>query len=84
MEEMSYLLLFTFFTRSFSPWWPLGFLIFSPLLKKFHVVLPTNSYLPLALSLSLFLVELQWPVDDFTFSLYSTFVDMTINLSLIR
>ena len=23
-----------FFTRSFSPWWPLGFLIFSPLLKK--------------------------------------------------
>ena len=40
-----------FFTRSFSPWWPLGFLIFSPLLQKFHVVLPTNSYLPPALSL---------------------------------
>ena len=37
-----------------------------------------------SISLSLFLVELHWPVDYFTFSLYSTFVDMTINLSLIR
>ena len=43
-----------FFTRSFSPWWPLGFLIFSPPLKKFHVVLPKNSSLPPALSLCRF------------------------------
>ena len=74
-----------FFTRSFSPWWPLGFLIFSPPLKKFHVVIPTNSSLSsaLALSVALFLVELRWPVAHFIFSLYSKFVDMTINLSLI-
>ena len=48
---MSYLLLFTFITRSFSPWWPLGFLIFSQPLKIFHVVLPTNSSLSSALAL---------------------------------
>ena len=40
-----------FFTRSFSPRWPLGFLIFSPTLKHFHVVLPTNSSLSSALAL---------------------------------
>ena len=40
-----------FFTRSFSPRWPLGFLIFSPPLKHFHVVLPTNSSLSSALAL---------------------------------
>ena len=40
-----------FFTRPFSPWWPLGFLIFSPPLKIFHVVLPTNSSLSSALAL---------------------------------
>ena len=27
---------------SFSPWWPLAFLIFSPPLQNFHVVLPTK------------------------------------------
>ena len=36
-----------FFTRSFSPWWPLGFLIFSPPLKNFHVVFPTKNESPL-------------------------------------
>ena len=50
MKEMSYLLLF--FTRSsFSPWWLLGFLNFSPPVKNFHVVLPTNSSLSSALTL---------------------------------
>ena len=75
-----------FFTRPFSPWWPLGFLIFSPPLKIFHVVLPTNSSLSSALALisvALFLVELRQPVAHFIISLYSKFVDMTINLSVI-
>ena len=41
MEEMSYVFLFTFFQcRSFSLWWPLAFLIFSPPLQHFHVVVP--------------------------------------------
>ena len=40
-----------FFTHSFLPWWPLGFLIFSLPLKNFHVVLPTNSSLSSALAL---------------------------------
>ena len=35
-------------------------------------------------ALALFLVELHhWPVAHFIFSLYSTFVDMTINLGLL-
>ena len=83
---------FTFFfcCRSFSPWWPLGFLILSPPLQNFHVVLPTiNGSLSLALApccsfsrwaslvcllLSLFLCPSP--------ALYSKFVDMTIDLSL--
>ena len=41
MEEMSYVFLFTLFQcRSFSPWWPVAFLIFSPPLQNFHVVVP--------------------------------------------
>ena len=83
MEEMSYLLLFTFCHSLISPWWPLGFLIFSPPLKNVHVVLPTNSSLSsaLAFSVAIFLVELCWPVAHFIFSLYSKFVNVTINLS---
>ena len=58
-----------FVTLSFSPWWPLGFLIFSPPLKNVHVVLPTNSSLSsaLAFSVAIFLVELCWPVAHFIF-----------------
>ena len=40
-------------------------------------------YLPLQALCRSFLVELRWPVANFIFSLYSKFVDMTINLSLI-
>ena len=40
-----------FFTRSFSPWWPLGFLIFSPPLKNFYDVLLASSSLSSALAL---------------------------------
>ena len=33
MEEISHVFVFAFFhCRSFSPWWPLAFLIFSPML----------------------------------------------------
>ena len=76
-----------FFTRSFSHWWPLGFLIFSPPLKRFKIFIlffqQIPPYLPLQLSVALFLFELRWPVAHFIFSLYSKFVDMTINLSLM-
>ena len=56
-----------FHCRSFSPWWPLAFLIFSPPLQSFHVFLPTKNvsfvfYLSLLLSVALFLVELRWPI----------------------
>ena len=64
--------LFFIHCRSFSPWWPLAFLIFSPALKNFHVVLPTKNvsfafYLSLLLSVALFLVELRWPIASFLF-----------------
>ena len=79
-----------FHCRSFFHWWPLAFLFFSPPLQ-IHVVLPTKvaPYLSLLLSFALFLVELHWPVAYFFFFLrlslflYSKFVDITINLSLI-
>ena len=87
-EEMSYVFSFTFF--SLVPlililhWWPLAFLILSPPLQNFHVVLPTKKMSPLLFSrwaslacrlLSLFLC--------LSPALYSKFVDMTINLSKI-
>ena len=41
LEEMSNVFLFTFFSlhRSFSPWWPPPFLIFSPPLQNFKLFL---------------------------------------------
>ena len=55
-------------------WWPLAFLILSPPLQNFHVVLPTKKCLLCFLSLALnpcrlFLVELRSPVAHFLFSL---------------
>ena len=42
-EEMLYVFRFTFFhCCSFSPSWPLAFLIFSPPLLNFHVFVPTK------------------------------------------
>ena len=46
MEVMSYVFSFTFFSLLFIfslHWWPLGFLILSPPLPYFHVVLPTKN-----------------------------------------
>ena len=78
----------------FLHWWPLAFLILSPLLQNFHVVLPTKKFLLCFLSLALDLrrpfsrwVSLACRFFSFFFclslALYSKFVDMTINLSLI-
>ena len=46
MEEMSYVFSFTFFLLPLIiilHWWPLPFLILSPPLQNFHVVLPTKN-----------------------------------------
>ena len=53
MGELSYAFLFTYFfhCRSFSLKWPLIFLIFSPPLQNFHVVLPTKNVSFVCLSL---------------------------------
>ena len=52
-------------------WWPLAFLILAPPLQNFHVVLSTRNvsffYLPLKISVALFLVELRWPAAYFLF-----------------
>ena len=74
-------------------WWPLAFLILSPPLQSFHVVLPTKKYLLCFLSLALDLCRpfSRWAslachvLSLFlcpSFALYSKFVHMTINLSL--
>ena len=82
-----------FYCRSFSPWWPLAFLIFSPSLQNFHVALPTKKSLLFfilccSFLLLFFTLSLAGLLPTFSFfcvclSLYSKFVDMTINLSLI-
>ena len=70
---MSQVFLFNVFhSRSFSPWWPLAFLILSTPLQIFHVFLPKKSPLFLSLALALFsssssysrsfLAELPWLV----------------------
>ena len=98
MEEMSYMFLFTFFLLPLIftlHWWPLAFLILSPPLQNFHVVLPTKKntsfiiFLSLALglcctfshgaSLACHILSLFLCLS---LALYSEFGDMTINLSL--
>ena len=74
-------------------WWPLVFLILSPPLQNFHVVLPTKRCLLCFLSLALdlchpFSVEFRCPATFSLFlclshAIYPKFVDMTINLSFI-
>ena len=69
-------------------WWPLAFLILSPPLQNFHVVVPTKSisfvsYLSLWISVALFLCRLLSLFLCLSLPLYSKFVDMTIYLSLI-
>ena len=74
-------------------WWPLAFLILSPPLQNFHVVLPKKCLLCfLSLALNLCCPFSRWAslacrlLSLFlclSLALYSKFVDMTINLSLI-
>ena len=50
MKEMLYIFSFTFFSLPLTftwHWWPLAFLILSPPLQNFHVVLPTKKMSPL-------------------------------------
>ena len=96
MEEMSYVFphIFLLLLICILHWWPLAFLILSHPLQNFRFVFPTKKcllcFLSLALNpcrpfsrwaslacrlLSLFLC--------LSLALYSKFVDMTINLSLI-
>ena len=98
MEEMSYVFSFTFFSLPlifFLHWWPLA-LIFSfchRCYKIFMLFFQQKNfsfvfYLSLQISVALFLVEFRWPAAFSLFfclslALYSKFVDMTINLSLI-
>ena len=88
VEEMSCSCSLFFHCRSFPPRWSLAFLIFSLTLQNFMFFLQQKMS-PLFFSISLqlfFLVELRWPVAllslfCISLSLFSKFVDMTINLS---
>ena len=94
IEEM-YVLSLTFFSLPLIftlHWWPPAFLILSPPLQNFHVVLPTNRcrlrfFISRSQSLSpFFSLSFASPLSLFlclSLALYSKFVDMTINLSLI-
>ena len=97
MEELSYVFSFTIFSLPLIftfHWWPLAFPILSPPLQNFHVILPTKKCLLCFLSLALDLCRpfSRWAslacrlLSLFlclSLALYSKFVDMTINLSLI-
>ena len=97
LKEMSQVLSFTFFSLPLIfilHRWPLAFLILSPPLQNFHVVLPTKKCLLCFLSLALNPCSpfSRWaslacrPLSLFlclSLALYSKFVDMTIYLSLI-
>ena len=89
MEEMSYVFSFTFFSMALIftlHWWPLAFLVLSPPLQKFHVVLPTTLTLELCRSFSRWAslaCRLHSLFPCLSLALYSKFLDMTIDLSLI-
>ena len=92
---MSYVFSFTFFSLPLIftlHWWPLAFLILSPPLQNFHVVLPTKKCLLCFLSLALDLCRpfSRWAslacrlLSLFlclSLALYSKFVNMTIHES---
>ena len=97
MEEMSHVFLFTFFSLPLIftlHWWPVAFLILLPPLQNFHVVLSRKKCLLCFLSPA---PDLCRPFSRWTslafrllslslglsLALYSKFVGMTTNLSLI-
>ena len=69
-----------FHCRSFSPWWPLAFLFFSPLLQNFMLFLQqkVSPLLFLSLALAVLLVELRWPV------LYFLFFSVALSFSIFQ
>ena len=91
MEEMSYVFSFTFFSLPLIftlHRWRLAFLILSPPLTNFHVVLPTKNvsfvfylsffffFLTTTTTVALFLVEFRWPTAHFLF--FSVFLVLYI------
>ena len=93
MEEMSYVFLFTFFPLSLIfTQVAASISYFLTATTKFYVFPLTKnvSFVFFFLALALFLVELRWPVVllshflclSLSLSLFSKFVDMTINLNL--
>ena len=91
MEEMSYVFLLTFFPLSLIfTLVAASISYFLTAATKFHVVPPTKnvSFVFYYLALALFPLELRWPVAllslflCLSLSLFSNFVDMTINLNL--
>ena len=79
LEEMSYVFSFTFFLTQpliFTlHWWPLAFLILSPPLQSFHVVLPTKKMSPF-----FFLLSFAGLPPTFSFSLSFSCSVFKINL----
>ena len=69
-----------FHCRSFSPWWPLAFLFFSPLLQNFMLFLQqkVSPLFFLSLAVAVLLVELRWPV------LYFLFFSVSLSLSIFQ
>ena len=65
---------FFFHCRPFSPWWPIAFLIFSPPLQNFRVVLLTkNVSFVVYLSVALFALSFAGLSPTFSFSLPFSF-----------
>ena len=79
MEEMSYVYPCTFFTAArfhLASGWPLAFLILSPPLQNFHVVLPTKMS-------PLFFISLYRPFSRLSFAgLPPTFFFLCLSLAL--
>ena len=71
LEEMSYVFSFTCFSLPLIfilHWWPLAFLILSPPLQNFHVVLPTKN-----VSFVIFALSFAGLPPTFSFSLSFSF-----------
>ena len=69
-----------FHCRSFSPWWPLAFLSFSPLLQNFMLFLQqkVSPLFFLSLAVAVLLVELRWPF------LYFLFFSVCLSFSIFQ
>ena len=69
-----------FHCRSFSPWWPLAFLFFSPLLQNFMLFLQqkVSPLFYLSLAVAVLLVELRWPF------LYFLFFSVCLSFSIFQ